>query len=142
MEQQWISLAALAEARGVTPQAISQNLQKWANRSTLPPKMRREGKQKLFVLAGEYERLEAEVAVYRGNGTKRTDLNYAREQARKISIEADLKDLELRQRRGELVPTADVTQAAEICAEILRRQLQILQIGLDADLARLFAGVI
>ncbi|MDF2621415.1 MAG: putative phage terminase large subunit [Xanthobacteraceae bacterium] len=98
----WLSLTDLAQARGVSKPAISQNLRKWKDRGvTIPTRM--EGRTLLINVAA-YDAARGEV----GNpaygqeperdepGTKPgTDPVFSREQAREKAYSADMKKLQL-----------------------------------------------
>ncbi|WP_454683984.1 hypothetical protein [Ancylobacter moscoviensis] len=98
----WLSLTDLAQARGVSKPAISQNLRKWKERGVdIPTRM--EGRTLLINVAA-YDAARGEVGnpAY-GQEPERdeppvkpgTDPVFAREQAREKAYSADMKKLQL-----------------------------------------------
>lgn len=123
----WLSVSQLAAERGVSKQAVSKNIKRWAANGT-PVTARRSGRS-LIVNVAEYDRLKGEVgdqahelAVETKKAEARsTDPTYGREQARRAAYEADLKRLDLEERLGKLVPVEALEQASIACAESLVR---------------------
>lgn len=119
----WLSLTDLAQARGVSKPAISQNLRKWKDRGvTIPTRM--EGRTLLINVAA-YDAARGEV----GNpaygqeperdepGTKPgTDPVFSREQAREKAYSADMKKLQLAR---ELRTTVAIDRLEDEIARVL-----------------------
>lgn len=125
----WLSVTDLAKAKGVSKPAITQIIQRWAQIGT-PVSTRKEGK-KLLVNVAEFDRIKGEVGdLVRDQTPEATpgtgDPVFAREQARRMAYDADLKQLELDEKLGNLVPTANADKAgAELTAMLNRACEQI-----------------
>jgi hypothetical protein len=121
----WLSVSDLAREQRVTKQAISKNITRWAAAGrTVPTK--KDGRE-LLVRVADYKRAAGEVADQAKLLAEQTkkggegDPIYTREQARKMGIDADLRQLELDERLGSLIPVKDLQTAAVTCAsEIVR----------------------
>jgi DNA-binding Lrp family transcriptional regulator len=128
----WLSISALAEARGVSKQVVSKNLKRWAAAGA-QVSMRRQGKA-LLVNVAEYDRAHGELtdlAREQGAQTKRAltepaageDPVFAREQARKAAYDADLAMIKRDEQLGRLVPVAELERAAIACGEAAVRTI-------------------
>lgn len=135
----WLSVSALAAERGVSKQGISKQLERWAKAGS-PVATRRDGRA-LLVNVAEYDSRRGDLvdlAKVQGDRTKKkadssdsADPTYTREQARRMGYQADLAQIELRTKLGELVPVAALEQAAVDCGEVLVRVID--QIATRAD---------
>lgn len=124
----WLSLTDLAQARGVSKPAISQNLRKWKERGVAIP-TRMEGRTLLINVAA-YDAARGEVgsAAYAQEPEKDepapktgTDPVFAREQAREKAYSADMKKLALAREMRTMVPvdTAD-DELARVAEPIIK----------------------
>ncbi|ARN81840.1 MarR family transcriptional regulator [Methylocystis bryophila] len=126
----WLSISALAEAKGVTQQAISKRVARLKAHGLLQTR------------AGSRGAIEINVAQFDRATKETTDLArstshmrapaaaaiptedpdapiYTREQARKAAYTADLAKLELDERTGKLIHVAEVEVAATRAAEMI-----------------------
>src|ERR1700754_2643587 len=98
----WLRITELAKREGVAKSVISEKVKAWEAEEGNLVRVRREGRSKLVEL-GTFLRAKQST----GNAAKE-----AGPQTREKQIAAYLKELELRQRLGQLVPVADVEDAA------------------------------
>lgn len=126
-------MSALAKAKGVSKQAVSKNLERWAAAGR-PVATRKDGRSVLVNVA-EYDTAKAEVGdpVHllteerkREPGNEPSDPTLAREQARRAGYDADLKFIEREKQLGRLVEIAELERAAIDCGEAMVRVLDQL----------------
>lgn len=122
----WLSVSALAEQQGVSKQAISKNIKRWSEQG-VEIATRRSGRE-ILVSVAQYDRARGEhgtLSNQQSETTKReanlSDPVYTREKARTAAYEADLKQLDLQERLGKLIPIEQVEVAAATCAESILR---------------------
>lgn len=135
----WLSVSTLARERGVSKQAISKNLSRWASIGE-PVSTRREGRM-LLVNVAEYDARKGDLVDLGREQASRTkksadesatnDPVYTREQARRMGYEADIKAIQLEKLRGNLVAVPDLADAAVKCGEALVRAID--QIAVRAE---------
>jgi hypothetical protein len=126
----WLTMSALAAQRGVSKQAISKNLKRWADLGT-PVSTRGEGR-KVMVNVAEYDARKGEIGDLGrelGEQTKKiadvgSDPVYAREQARAKAYEADLKLIERDKQLGRLIEVESLRCATTACGEGLVRVIE------------------
>jgi hypothetical protein len=126
----WLTISALAAQKGVSKQAISKNLKRWADLGT-PVSTRREGRT-LMVNVAEYDACKGEIGDLGrelGEQTKKaaeveTDPVYTREQARAKAYEADLKLIERDRQLGKLIEVDALRSATTACGEGLVRVIE------------------
>ncbi len=155
-----VSVTELAEIKGVSKQAISKRLQRLVGEGRIATTRR--GAELMVSLAdwdtvtGELTnpaRLVARATVRetRGEGAPDhsgatpgapqdavRDPSYTQELTRKAGYEADLKEIEVRRKKGELLDAAEVTDAMTRCAEAMVRDIDRLPAYAD-DLADVVA---
>lgn len=158
-----VSVTELAGLKKVSKQAISRRLGRLENEGLI--KTGRRGVEKVVSLAawdmatgeatdpsklqgaatraaiaGVAPSLDDAVAANIGGpGKAEADPTYTKELTRKAGYDADLKEMQLRQQRGELVEIADVRIAMERCAEAINREIDQLPAFAD-DLAAAVAS--
>jgi len=126
----WLTMSVLAAQKGVSKQAISKNLQRWADLGT-PVSTRREGRT-MMVNVAEYDARKGEIGHLGrelGEQTKKaadvgTDPVYTREQARAKAYEADLKLIERDKQLGRLIEVESLRSATAACGEGLVRVIE------------------
>lgn len=127
----WLSVTDLAREQKVKKQAISKNLKRWCRKGREIP-TRKSGKE-LLVRVADYKRAAGETADQAKVAAEQTkksassedgDPIYAREQARKMAIDADLRQLELEERLGLLLPVAQLREATITCASEIVRAIE------------------
>ncbi len=135
-----MSVSDLARERRVSKQVISKNLKRWAAAGRVVS-TKREGKATMIRVA-EYDAARGEIgdlARQMGEAAKKGALLdspspdgagdapiYTYEQARAKQYEADIKEIELRKLRGELVEVAALQGAATAAAEAMLRAIDQL----------------
>lgn len=122
----WMSVSELAVVRGIDKSAISRRLQRLqAGGARIGT--RREGRSLLVnvadfdVAVGEHGDRARETGEATKKGGSLDDPIYSREQARRMSYEADIKKIELARLRGELILVADLSDAAMNAGETILR---------------------
>ncbi len=126
-----IPLTELASSRGISKPSASINISRWTAQGA---KITTRKKGKVLLVDGDaYDKAHADAATgsksrldgNRGNktGAKPAYGSYAREQARKIGYEAELKRLELEERLGNLIPREDLQRATELASEAVLRSI-------------------
>ncbi len=127
----WMSVSELAKAKGVSRQSMHERVARLEQQGaiTLRPG---QGRAKLVNVA-EFDRAAGETldAVRALNGAAAAaagpaDPVLAKEQARRAAYDADLKQLDLEERLGKLIPVADVEDAMTTCAETMVRGIEQL----------------
>lgn len=156
-----VSVTELAEIKGVTKQAISKRLRRLVEEGRIATSRRG---IELMVSLADWDTVTGEltnpaklvgrdtVREIRGEGGGSTpearrlpdapdpvkDPSYTQELTRKAGYEADLKEIEVRRRKGELLDAAEVTDAMTRCAEAIIRDVDRLPAYAD-DLADVVA---
>lgn len=139
----WMSVSELAKAKGVSRQSMHERVARLEQQGSLTLKAG-QGRARLVNVA-EFDRAAGETfdAVRSLNGTGAApaagradgaDPVLAKEQARRAAYDADLKQLDLEERLGKLVPIAEVQDAMATCAEKMVRIIEQLP-GRADDLA-------
>jgi len=133
-----VSVTELARIKGVSKQAISKRLKRYEEEGRIASQ--RHGGEVTISLA-EWDTVAGEVTdpaklagadstkILRGEGDEARqtrDPTYTKEVARRAGYEADLKEIELRKKKGELVEVAAVVEAMTRCAEAIVRDLDRL----------------
>jgi biotin operon repressor len=122
----WLSLSDIARLKGVERATIWEKAQRLVNDGLLTMRPGK-GKRKLVNLA-EYDRLVGETTDFARQQAAVTrsreddaDPSFTTAQTRKMQYDADMKQMDLAQRRGELVRTSELDEAArEVCDTITR----------------------
>lgn len=140
----WLTITALAKREGIGKSAASEKVIALESDSLIKTKRGR-GRQKLVNLAqylmaiGKTGNAAQELAAETRAGADADDLpaaadqpTYRAAQTRKLQFEADLAELTLRQKLGELVPVADVEDAAAKVAEVIVRAIDRLATHAEA----------
>ena len=153
-----VSVTQLAELKDVSKQAISRRLQRFEREGLLT--VHHAGSQKQVSLI-DWDRVTKDVtdpaklagrATVRRNAEKTSTKakpssslapaavpsSYSQQQERKARLEADLREIELRRLRQQLVVVEDVRVAMEQCAEAIVRDIDQLPAFAD-DLAAALA---
>lgn len=138
----WMSISDLAREQMVDKAAISRRVKRLEAQGLVTTRRGRGGTK--LVAAAEFYRAseQATDAVRALNGGSARDVaaldaiapgdpSLARQQARRAGLDADLKELELQERLGQLLPIKDVEAAMVRCAEAMVRAVD--QIGGRAD---------
>lgn len=163
-----VSVTELALVKGVSKQAISARLQRWEAQGLIRTGTRR-GKRNTVektVSLAEYDTVAGEVSdpsKIQGHATRAVMAAQAagidppvpeitappaedpasktlyREQARRAGYDADLREMQLRKQRGELLEIEDVRSSMERCAEAIVRDVDQLPAFAD-DLAAAVAS--
>lgn len=133
----WLTITELASREGVGKPTISEKVKALEADGLIKTKPGR-GRQKLVNLA-QYltaigkagdaaKELAAETRAAEVPLDAPTQPGYRDAQTRRTQFEADLKELELRQRQGELVAAADLGAAAQTCMEAIVAVLDRLKV--------------
>lgn len=128
----WMTISDLARAKGVSKQAISKRVDRFSAAGTLST--RKGARGAVMVNVAAYDRAAGEVGdAIRELAQRPPSLSLpesddaspvlAREQARRVSYQADLAEMELEERRGKLLRAEDVAAAMTRCAEVMVRVL-------------------
>ena len=139
----WMSVSELAKAKGVSRQSMHERVARLEQQGTITLKAG-QGRARLVNVA-EFDRAAGESfdAVRSLNGTGaapmpgRTDGGdpvLAREQARRAAYDADMKQMDLEERLGNILLLVDVQGAMALCAEKMVRVIEQLPSRSD-DLA-------
>ena len=140
----WMSVSELAKAKGVSRQSMHERVARLEQQGAVTLKAG-QGRARLINVA-EFDRAAGEsfdaVRSLNGTGVATTlasrvdgaDPVLAREQARRAAYDADLKQLDLEERLGKLIPVEEVEQAMTTCAETMVRGIEQLP-GRADDLA-------
>ncbi len=134
-EGYWLSVSELARLRGVDKAAISRRVKRYEDQGLLTSRTGKGGTKEVCVAAFDRAAGEATDAVRELNGSGGGaaagpvaalpgDPSLARQQARRAGYDADLKELELKERLGELVPVKDVEEAIVVLAENFVRAIE------------------
>lgn len=125
----WMSVSELARERGVDKSAVSRKLQRLKDVGAQIA-TRKNGKSLLInvadydVAVGEMGDRARELGEQTKKGTtSSSDPIYTREQARRMSYEADIKKIELMRLRGELIEVANLRDAAQVAGEAMVRAI-------------------
>lgn len=144
-----LSVSELASLKGVTKQAISKRLTRMVEQQLIGTQRRgREitvslaewdkvageitdpakliGAETSAQLRGGGRRIEDETAKNLADPNAKADPTYTQQLTRKAQFEADLKEMELKRQRGELLAIEDVRKAMEYCAELMVRDIDQL----------------
>jgi hypothetical protein len=132
-DDRWVTVAELADSRGVTVQSVHQALKRWAKLGA-PVSTRKKGHE-IAINLREYEKRRGEVgSLPNASGQETVRLrnqdapeppggadtipivSYGAAQARKTTYDAELKKLDLEQQLGRLVETSAVAASAEMAA--------------------------
>lgn len=122
----WMSVSELAQARGVDKSAVSRRLQRLQDNGAQIA-TRREGRSLLVnvadydVAVGENGDRARELGEQTKRGAASSDPIYTREQARRMSYEADIKKIELMRLQGELIEVKNLEAAAITAGEKMVR---------------------
>ena len=153
-----VSVTELAEIKGVSKQAISKRLRRLVDEGRISTSRRG---IELMVSLADWDTVTGDLtnpAKLAGRDTAREirgegavadrrppetpdavkDPSYTQELTRKAGYEADLKEIEVRRRKGELLDATEVTDAMTRCAEAIIRDLDRLPAYAD-DLADVVA---
>lgn len=142
-----VTLTELAALKGISKQAVSKRLKKFEAAGLVKPE--RHGVA-IKVRLAEWDhaakdtthpsRFAVEDEEPARTAPAAASTGYSAEQARRARYDADLKEIELRERRGELVQVRDVEQAMVACAEELARAIDQLPARADDIVAALQKG--
>jgi hypothetical protein len=134
-EGYWLSVTELARLRGVDKAAISRRAKRYEEQGLLTPRAGKGGVK--LICVAEFDRAagQATDAVRELNGSAGGaaaapaaalpgDPTLAKQQARRAGYDADLKQLELQERLGELVRVADVQEAIVVLSENFVRAIE------------------
>lgn len=118
----WLSISQLARARGVTRQSLHERVSRLAAEGKIEVRQGR-GRERLVDLT-QYDRTAGQttdLARAQAQATRRhrSELDFAASQAKRAAAEAELKVLDLRQRRGELVEVREVHEVAIQCGHAM-----------------------
>ncbi|MEK9751734.1 MAG: hypothetical protein VW338_00785 [Rhodospirillaceae bacterium] len=157
-----VSLTRLAALKGVSKQAISKRAGRLADEGLI--ELTRKGRELTVSLAewdtvteettdpaklvgrdtaaaARGEALDEEIGKALGGAANpKGDPTYTQELTRKAGYEADLKEIEIRRRRGELMETAQVQVAMERCAEAIVRDIDQIPTFAEDLVAAVGAG--
>ena len=137
----WVPVAELARLKGVTRQTAHERVARLVEAGKLT--VRTEGRRRLINLA-QYDRAVGDFGDAAREAAARTralsepstgNVRFRDHQAREKQYAADLKFLELEERRGRLVPIEEVEQAADEFGQILVHLLDRLPNSAEAILA-------
>lgn len=130
-----MTISDLARAKGVSKQAISKRVDRFAQAGALAT--RKGARGAVMVNVAAYDRAAGEIgdairelaqrpatSATIGEESDGTSPVLAREQARRMSYQADLAEMELDERRGKLLRRDDVEAAMVRCGEIMVRALE------------------
>jgi DNA-binding MarR family transcriptional regulator len=147
----WLSVTDLARQRGVDKAAISRRAKRYEDQGLLHPRLGKGGAKMINV--AEYDRAagEATDAIRELNGSQGGaaaspgaaapgDPSLARQQARRAGYDADLKELELKERLGELVLVVAVQEAIVALSENFVRALDQIPSRAEEGLAEANKG--
>jgi DNA-binding MarR family transcriptional regulator len=133
-----VSLAELARLRGVSKQAITKRVDRLEQRGAVATWRGARGARLISVAAFDRATEETTDAVRAGNGAQAdapiASPKLAQAQALRAGYAAELARLDLEERKGNLVPTAEVAAAMTECATALARGIDQLPARAD-DLA-------
>jgi len=142
----WLTVSELARQKGVDKAAISRRISRLAEQNLLTTRNGPRGSK--LVNVAEFDKVTGETTdgVRQLNGTgqapsqdhpddpEKKDHVLVREQARRAAYDADLKQLDLAERLGKVLPIEDVEAAMVKCAEIFVQAVNQLPSRAD-DLA-------
>ncbi len=153
----WVPIAELARMRGLARQVMYRKVDRLAAQGAL--EIRTDERGAKLVSPAQYDRIgrdHADLAREMGAGTRRqpqarpssistaldpggesSSATYTREQARLKAYQADLAEMDLKERRGELTPTAEVIEAAR---EAVSAMTQAFDLALADTAERLAAA--
>jgi DNA-binding MarR family transcriptional regulator len=146
-----LSVTELARQRGVDKAAISRRARRYEEQGLLHPRTGKGGAKMINVAEFDRAAGEATDAVRELNGSQGGaaaapvaaapgDPSLARQQARRAGYDADLKELELKERLGELVPVNDVEEAIVALSENFVRALDQIPARAEEGLAEASKG--
>ena len=128
----WVTISELARLRAVDKAAISRRVKRYEADGLMQTRPGKGGTKLVSVAQFDRAAGQATDAVRELNGTGAAvaspavpgDPSLARQQARRAGYDADLKQLELEERLGKLLPVADVEHAMVACAQELVRVIE------------------
>lgn len=124
----WLSISEVARIKKVSAQAISKHVARLEAEGAIATREGPRGTKEINLAQYNLARnefgdaakeLAAETVAMSDDATPAADPTYRDAQAREKKYRADLAELEVRQRLGELVPVADLAQAVAQCAEAI-----------------------
>lgn len=133
----WLSISELAASRGVTKGPLSRRVARLEEQGLLQARPGARGSK--LVNVAEFDRVTNETTDIvratnggaaapmredRGGESKKEGLVYSQEQTRNASYSAELKWLELEERRKNLYRKEDVARATVECADIVVREIE------------------
>jgi DNA-binding IscR family transcriptional regulator len=133
----WLSISELAVSRGVTKGPLSRRVARLEEQGLLQARPGSRGSKLINV--AEFDRVTnattdivratnggaaAPERQDRGGGSEKEGLVYSQEQARNASYSAELKWLELEERRKNLCRKEDVISATATCADLVVREIE------------------
>src|SRR5579885_3455426 len=134
----WLTISKLAQREGVGKPTISERVKKLEQDGLLKTKPGK-GRQKLVNLAQYLTAIgkagdaakelaaETRAAAEAPAPESAATPGYRDAQTRRVQFEADLKELELRQKLGELVAVGDLAAAAQACMETIVAAIERLK---------------
>lgn len=143
VEGEWVTQTELARIKGVSPQAVSKRWNRLKAAGEIEV-VRWRGHDR--VRLAEWDVVIGETAdpakllgmqmtdgseAGAGDDDASSDPSYQRERTRQARYAADLKEIELRRLRGELLEASEVGEAMTRCAEMLARDLDQLPAHAD-----------
>lgn len=118
----WMTISDIARSKGVSKQAISKRVDRFVAAGALAT--RKGARGAVLVNLAAYDRAAGEVGdaireMAQAATTSQPDASLAREQARRISYQADLAEMDREERRLNLLRADDVVASMTRCAEKL-----------------------
>lgn len=126
----WVPIAELARMKGVSKQAISKKVERYASQGLVETRPGERGAK--LVSPAQYDRADGKAGdairtlAQAPQAKGIDDPILAREQARRVQYQADIAKLDLDERLGKLLPVEEVTTAMARCAEALTRAIDQL----------------
>jgi len=139
----WIGINELARQKGIAPSVMSRRITKLEAQGLLETRLGPRNSKLVNLVA--YDRIRSETRdairesvqdreslvapperVPSAAGSDPNDKSLAREQARRMSYQAELSRLDLEERLGKLIAVEDVSAAMSECAEAIVRGLEQL----------------
>jgi len=141
----WIGINELARQKGIAPSVMSRRITKLEAQGLLQTRLGPRSSKLVNLVAYDRVRSETRDAIREsvqdreslvapperapfvaGSSSDPNDKSLAREQARRMSYQAELSRLDLEERLGKLVSVEDVSAAMSECAEAIVRGLEQL----------------